>query len=69
MLSDLNMSNGKMSDFVTFPLFVFTVVIKHINFDFQGHSKTLIFFDKKMISDLIMSSQTVSYLVESSLFE
>ena len=28
MMSNLNMSHGKMSDFVSFPLFGFTVVIK-----------------------------------------
>ena len=35
-MSDLNMSHGKMSDFdfVSFPLFGFTLVIKLRNFDF-----------------------------------
>ena len=28
MTSDLNMSHGKMSDFVSFPLFGFTLIIK-----------------------------------------
>ena len=35
MSSDLNMSHGKMSDFVSFPLFGFTLVIKLRNFDFE----------------------------------
>ena len=47
MVSDLNMSHGKMSDFVSFPLFGFTLVIKLRNFDFESHWNTLIFFDKK----------------------
>ena len=37
MISDLNMSHGKMSDFVSFPLFGFNLVIKLRNFDFQSH--------------------------------
>ena len=37
MISDLNMSYGKMPDFVSFPLFGFTVVSKLRNFDFEGH--------------------------------
>ena len=28
---------GKMSDFVSFSLFVFTLVMKLRNFDFEGH--------------------------------
>ena len=35
MVSDLNMSNGQMSDFVSFPLFSFTLVIKLRNFDYN----------------------------------
>ena len=34
MLSDLNASNGKMSEFVSFQLFGLTAVIKMRNFDF-----------------------------------
>ena len=41
------MSHGKMSDFVSFPLFGFTLVIKLKIFDFEGHQNTLITFDKK----------------------
>ena len=37
MMLDLNMSHGKMSDFVSFPLLGFTLVIKLTNFDFEGH--------------------------------
>ena len=44
MVSDLNMSHGKRSDFVSFPLFGFTLVIKLRYFDL-----------KKMMSDVIMS--------------
>ena len=37
MMLDLSMSRGKMSDFVLFPLFGFTLVIKLKNFDFESH--------------------------------
>ena len=47
MMSDLNMSHGKMSGFISLPLFGFTLVIKPTNFDFESHWNTLIFFDKK----------------------
>ena len=52
MISDLNMSNEKMSDFVSFLLLWFTLVVKLRNLDFKSHSNTLIFcwclfFDKK----------------------
>ena len=63
MVSDLNMSHGKMSDFVSFLLLRFTLVIKLTNFDFVDHENTLIVFDKKMMSDLIMFCETVSDLV------
>ena len=36
MKSDLNISHEKMSDFVLFQLFGFTLVIKQ-NFDFERH--------------------------------
>ena len=52
-----------MSDFVSFLLFGFTLVINLRNFDFEGHEITLLFLDKKMMPDLIMSRQTVSDLV------
>ena len=57
------MSHGKMSDFVSFPLFGFTLVIKLRNFDFKGHENTSMFSDKKMMPDLIMYCETVSDLV------
>ena len=47
MVSDLNMSHGKMSDSLSFPLFGFTLVMKQKDFDFEGHLNTLISFDKK----------------------
>ena len=37
MVSDLNMPCGKMSDFVSFPLFGFTLVIKLGSFNFKSH--------------------------------
>ena len=45
MTSDLNMSHGKMSDFVSFLLFGYTLAIKLRNFDFESHWNTLIFSD------------------------
>ena len=44
---DLNMLHKQMFDFVSFPLFGFTVATKPIDFAFQSHLDTLIFFDKK----------------------
>ena len=41
------MSHGKMFDFVSVPLFGFTLVIKPRNSDFKSHANTLMFFDKK----------------------
>ena len=49
MISDLNISQGKISNFLSFPMFGFTVAIKLRNFDFESHWNTLIFFDKKRI--------------------
>ena len=37
MTSDLIMCHGKMSDFVLFPFFGFTVIIKLKIFDFESH--------------------------------
>ena len=59
-MSDLNISHGKMSDFVSFPLFGFTLVIKLRNFDFEGHQSTVILSDKNMISDLIRFDYVLS---------
>ena len=44
MVSDLSMSHRKMSDFVSFPLFGFTLLIKLRNSDFESHWNILIFF-------------------------
>ena len=63
MMSDLNISHEKRSDFVSFPLFVFTFVIKLKNIDFESHWNTLITSDKKLISDGNMSCHAVSDLV------
>ena len=41
------MSHGKMSDFVSVPLFGFTLAIKLRNSDFESHWNTIIFFDKE----------------------
>ena len=46
-MSDLNMSHGKFSDFVSFPLRGFSFVLKLGNFDLESHWNTLIFFYKK----------------------
>ena len=46
-----------MSDFVSFLLFGFTVVIKLRNFDFECHWNALIFFDKKNVRyDYVLSN-------------
>ena len=47
MASDLNISHGKMADFLSFPLLGFTLVIKLRNFNFENHLNALTFFDKK----------------------
>ena len=47
MMSDLNMSNGKMYDFLSFPLVGFTLVVKLRNFDFESQGNTLIYFLSK----------------------
>ena len=55
LVSDLNMPHGQMSDFVSFSLFGFMLVIKLRNFDFQSHWNTSKIFDKKdLVSDLNM---------------
>ena len=48
-MSDLNMSHGRISEFVSFLLFGFTLVIKLNKLDFKSHLNTLLFFDKKII--------------------
>ena len=49
IMSDSNMSHRKTSDFVSFLLLGFTLVIKVKNFDFESHWNALIYFDKKKI--------------------
>ena len=46
MTSDLNMCYGKMSDFVSIPLFGFALVIKLRNFDFEVLEILNIFWSK-----------------------
>ena len=41
------MFNRKLSDFVSFPLFGLTSVLKLKNFDFEIRRNTLIIFDKE----------------------
>ena len=68
-MSDLNMSHGKMSDFVSFPFFGFTIVIKLRNSDFESHGNTFIFFDKQiLVSDLNMSRGKMSDFASYPLF-
>ena len=47
IMSDLNMFHGKVSDFVSFPLFGFTLVMNLRNIDFENYWNTLIFLIKK----------------------
>ena len=55
LVSDLNMPHGQMSDFVSFSLFGFMLVIKLRSFDFESHWNTSKNFDKKdLVSDLNM---------------
>ena len=64
MVSDLSMPHGEMSEFISFPRFGFTLVIKLRNFIFKVITcSALFFFIKKMMSDLNMSCQTVSDMV------
>ena len=46
IMSDINMSHNKISDFVPFPFFGFILIIKLRNFDFKSHWNILIFLDK-----------------------
>ena len=52
--SDLNMSHGEMSDFVSFALFEFTLVIKRRNSDFVESLKYIL-IKKDMLPGLNMS--------------
>ena len=69
MVSDSNLSHGKMSHFISFLLFGFTLVITLRNFDFEIHLNTLVFFDKKtVVSDLNISHEKNSDFVSFPLF-
>ena len=57
------MCHGKISDFVLFPFFGLTLVIKLRNFNFEIHKNASMFFITKMMSDLNMTCQTVFGLV------
>ena len=61
------MSHGKMADFVSFPLFGSTLVIKLRNFDFQNHWNI---FDihKVITSNLNMPDKKMSDYVSFPLF-
>ena len=68
-MSNLNMSQRKMSDFVSFPLLRFTLAIKLRNFDFESYWNIFIFFGKKdIVSDLNMSHGKMSVFVSLPLF-
>ena len=68
-MSNLNISHGKMTDFVSIPLFGFTLVIKLGNFNFESHWNTLISFYKKcMVSDLNISDENISDFISLQLF-
>ena len=68
-MSDLNVSHGKISGFVSFPLRDFILVIKLKNFNFESHWNTLMFFDKKiMVSDLKIFHGKISEFISFPLF-
>ena len=48
MMLDLNMFYEKMTDFILFPLFRFTLIIKLRNFDIESYLNTLILFKNKI---------------------
>ena len=68
MMSDLNMSHEKTSDFLPFPWFGFTLVIELRHFDFESHWNTLILFDKKTHDVKYMSHEKTSDFVSFPLF-
>ena len=47
MMSDLNMSQRRINDFVAFSFLRINLVIKLNYFDFESHRDTLIFFYRK----------------------
>ena len=69
MTSDLNMFHGRMSDFVSFPLILFILVIKLRSFGFESQRNTLIFVIKiYMMLDLNMPHEKMSDFVSFLLF-
>ena len=68
-MSDLYIPHGKMSDFVSFPLFAFTLVIKLKHF-YLKVIEILYYFlaNKYMTSDLNISLGKMSDFVSFSLF-
>ena len=68
MMSVLNMSRGKVSGFVSFLMFRFTLFIKLRNFYFERNWNTSILLIKSMTSDLIMSHGKMSDIVSFPLF-
>ena len=70
MMLDLNMSNEKMSDFASFPLFWFALIIKLRNFDYENQWNTLICFSikKYITSDLNIFHGKMSDFVSFPLF-
>ena len=61
LVSRWNLCDGKMFDFVSFPLFGFTLVIKLGLSSFRNHRNTLKISDEKnMVSDLNMSHGKMS---------
>ena len=66
-MSELNISHRKMSDFISFSLFGFTLVVKLRNFNFKSHWDILIFLTKKnMASDFNMSHEKMFHFVAFS---
>ena len=69
IMSDLNISQEKMSDFDSSPFFRFSLFIKVNSFDFVSHQNLLIFFDKKeMTSDLNVFHGKMFHFFSFSLF-
>ena len=66
-MSELNISHRKMSDFISFSLFGFTLVVKLRNFNFKSHWDILIFLtEKNMASDFNMSHEKMFHFVAFS---
>ena len=68
MMPDLSISHGRISDFVSIPLWTVTFVIKMRDLDFKLHWNTLTFFDQKMMSDLNVPHGKMPDIVSIPLF-